>query len=58
MACRDGEDSNPLNNSFINFLLQYRTLRVPMEVVLQSLLQAILTVRGGEGGRSGSGSEG
>ncbi|KAG1654583.1 hypothetical protein FOA52_004058 [Chlamydomonas sp. UWO 241] len=38
------EDSNPLNNRFINFLLQYRTLRLPMEVLMQSLPQAILAL--------------
>ncbi|GAX81586.1 hypothetical protein CEUSTIGMA_g9014.t1 [Chlamydomonas eustigma] len=40
---RDDTNYNPLNNLFINFLLQYRTVRVPLEVLLQSLPQTILS---------------
>ena len=36
-------DENPLNSVLVNFLLQYRTLRVPLEVLLQSVPQTILT---------------
>jgi hypothetical protein len=43
-TAKEGEDSNPLNHQFINFLLQYRTLRVPMEVLMQSLPQSVVAV--------------
>jgi hypothetical protein len=36
-------DENPLNSVLVNFLLQYRTLRVPMQVLLQSVPQTVLT---------------
>ena len=42
LATREEEDYNPLNNKFINFLLQYRTIRVPMEVMMQSVPQTVL----------------
>ncbi len=35
-------EANPLNNLFINFLLQYRTIRIPLEVMLQSVPQTCL----------------
>lgn len=42
---REAEGSNPLvsGSLFIYFLLQYRTLRKPLQVLLQSLPQTVLT---------------